>query len=181
MGSRTGHNGINPATRTLVPEASERGSPHCDSTTAVGGRWPKVVRGRRRRKSQDPMKERPATPTLPRLPLLQPTPGAKSGLTVNRQKAAIDWVIMSMVPLLGGISTKHWGQEWETTCKPIARERDCISEAAETENKTRTSFTDLFRRRKLKIERNRWHDRWIVTREASSTSPPEGSMQACEF
>ncbi|KAI9436769.1 hypothetical protein BJY52DRAFT_1230375 [Lactarius psammicola] len=33
-GSRTGHNDIDQATRALVPKASERGSPHCDSATA---------------------------------------------------------------------------------------------------------------------------------------------------
>ncbi|KAI9430899.1 hypothetical protein H4582DRAFT_2063252 [Lactarius indigo] len=33
-----------------VPKASECGSPHYDSATAVGGGWPKVVRGRWRRK-----------------------------------------------------------------------------------------------------------------------------------
>ncbi|KAI9429181.1 hypothetical protein H4582DRAFT_2065655 [Lactarius indigo] len=36
--------------RAPVPKASERGSPHYDSATAVGGGQPKVVRGRRRRK-----------------------------------------------------------------------------------------------------------------------------------
>ncbi|KAI9436771.1 hypothetical protein BJY52DRAFT_1230377 [Lactarius psammicola] len=48
-GSRTGHNDIDPATRALVPKASERGSPLCDSAKAVGGGRPKVVRRRRRR------------------------------------------------------------------------------------------------------------------------------------
>ncbi|KAH9027142.1 hypothetical protein EDB84DRAFT_1439957 [Lactarius hengduanensis] len=120
MGSRTGHNDIDPATRTLVPEASERGSPHCDSATAVGGGGLRSSEGdgggrgmeqhyrglqpgnedyrvtreklrcsnrtwkgsnrthlddddqsehmERRSHSQDPMKDRPATPALPRLP-----------------------------------------------------------------------------------------------------------------
>ncbi|KAH9015829.1 hypothetical protein EDB85DRAFT_1898509 [Lactarius pseudohatsudake] len=115
MGSRTGHNDIDPATRMLVPEASERGSPHCDSATMVGGGRPKVVRGRWRRKrygaalqgpltrrrglsvekervyrvslhGQDSTKDRLATPVLPRLPLLRLTPGAKSGLTVDRRR-----------------------------------------------------------------------------------------------
>ena len=36
-GSRTGHNDTDPATRTPVPKAPERGSPHCDSATAAGG------------------------------------------------------------------------------------------------------------------------------------------------
>jgi hypothetical protein len=40
---------LDPATRASVPKASERGSPHCDSATAVGVGRPKVVRGRRRR------------------------------------------------------------------------------------------------------------------------------------
>src|SRR6266702_4696401 len=44
-GSRTGHSDSDPATRTLVPEASERGSTHCDSVKAAGGGWLKIVRG----------------------------------------------------------------------------------------------------------------------------------------
>ncbi|KAI9429193.1 hypothetical protein H4582DRAFT_2065668 [Lactarius indigo] len=124
--SRTGHNGIDPAMCAPVPKASERGSPHYDSATAVGGGRPKVVRGRGWRKrhgtafqgpparrpglarkggdgthlddddrervyraslhGQDSTDDRLATPVLPRLPLLQPTPGAKSGLTINRRQ-----------------------------------------------------------------------------------------------
>ncbi|KAH9051991.1 hypothetical protein EDB83DRAFT_2316617 [Lactarius deliciosus] len=36
--------------RAPVPKASERGSPLCDPVTVVGGGWPKVIRGQRRRK-----------------------------------------------------------------------------------------------------------------------------------
>ncbi|KAH9019634.1 hypothetical protein EDB85DRAFT_1896561 [Lactarius pseudohatsudake] len=99
MGSRTGHNDIDTATRAPVPKASERSSPLCDSVMAVGGGRPKVIRGRRRKRhgetlqrpsphSQDSMKKRLATPALPRVPLLQPDirSGAKSGLTVTRRR-----------------------------------------------------------------------------------------------
>jgi len=33
-----------------MPEASECGSPHCDSTKVVGEGWPKVIRGQWQRR-----------------------------------------------------------------------------------------------------------------------------------
>ncbi|KAI9429179.1 hypothetical protein H4582DRAFT_2065653 [Lactarius indigo] len=151
--SRTGHNGIDPAMRAPVPKASERGSPHYDSVTAVGGGRPKVVRGRGWRKrhgtafqgpparrpglarkggdgthlddddrervyraslhGQDLTDDRLATPVLPRLPLLRPTPGAKSGLTVNRRGSRtghndIDSATRALVPKASERGSPHY-------------------------------------------------------------------------
>ncbi|KAH9064438.1 hypothetical protein EDB87DRAFT_1574947 [Lactarius vividus] len=69
-----------------VPRASQRGSPNCNSATAVGRGGIMVLKRRRRRfyrtslRSIQPGDEehRPATPALPRLPLARPDhPSAK--------------------------------------------------------------------------------------------------------
>ncbi|KAF8263923.1 hypothetical protein EI94DRAFT_1703651 [Lactarius quietus] len=41
---------LDPATCTSVPKASKHNSPHSDSATSVGLKWPNVVRGRWRKK-----------------------------------------------------------------------------------------------------------------------------------